>query len=346
MREDGGVDQSWRLRPSARPATRSRPRVLYIGGSGRSGSTLLELMMGQVPGCCSVGELSAIWLRGLVENELCGCGKPFADCPFWRQVGEEAFGGWDRVDPEGILRLQASVDRTRYIPFMLGPPSWPLYRARMGRYTEVLRRLYGAIHRVSGASVVVDSTKRPSTGFLVRKVRRLELRLVHLVRDSRGVAHSWTKEVRKPEVVDRDEYLDTYNPFRMGFRWVTYNSLIHFLRLDPAIPSLLVRYEDLVRDPRKTVRRILGLAGLSLREEELGGIGDRWVRVTAAHTIAGNPVRFRHGRIALRLDEEWRRRLRPRDREVVSAITLPLLARYGYLRRRPEAVMIERARPR
>jgi hypothetical protein len=321
--------------------------VLYIGGSGRSGSTLLDLMIGQVGGCCSVGELSSIWIRGLVENELCGCGTPFGSCPFWSQVGEEAFGGWNRVDPKRIGRLQATVDRTRYIPLMLAPTAPALYRARMARYAEVLGRLYGAIHRVSGAAVIVDSTKRPSTGFLLRKVPRLELRLIHLVRDSRGVAHSWTKEVRKPEVVERDAYLDTYNPFRMGIRWVMYNSLIDLLGLDPAIPSGLVRYEDLVRHPHRMVRRILELAGLTLADEDLAGIGSGWVRIAAAHTIAGNPMRFRHGRVPLRVDEEWRRQLRPLDRDVVSAITLPLLARYGYLRRRGEAApRIERRGPR
>ena len=32
-------------------------RVLYLGGMGRSGSTLLERMLGEVPGACSLGDL-------------------------------------------------------------------------------------------------------------------------------------------------------------------------------------------------------------------------------------------------------------------------------------------------
>jgi hypothetical protein len=36
------------------------------------------------------------------------------------------------------------------------------------------------------------------------------------------------------------------------------------------------------------------------------------------------------GVIALRLDEEWREKLPPKNRRVVTAISWPLLRRYGY----------------
>jgi hypothetical protein len=52
-------------------------RVLYIGGWGRSGSTLLDLILGQAPGVFSAGEVREIWQSGLVENRPCGCERPF-----------------------------------------------------------------------------------------------------------------------------------------------------------------------------------------------------------------------------------------------------------------------------
>jgi hypothetical protein len=313
----------------ARPAV----RVLFIGGSGRSGSTLLDLMLGQVPGAWPVGELSYIWLRGLRENELCGCGEPFRRCPFWSQVGLEAFGGWERLDPDESVGLRASVDRVRYIPLMVTPGASTAYRQRLARYAELMQALYGAIHRVSGASVIVDSTKHVSTAFLLRRVPGLDLRIVHLVRDSRGVAHSWTKEMRKPEVVGGEAYLDTYRPARMGARWLTYNLLFHALRADPAIPSELVRYEDLIRRPISTARRVFDVAGLPVSDEDVAWLREGWVPIEPEHTIAGNPMRFQHGRMPLRLDEKWRHSMEPRDRYVVSVVTSPLLLRYGYMRR-------------
>src|SRR5207253_253895 len=91
-------------------------RVLAIAGWGRCGSTLLDLMLGQVPGFVSAGEVRELWLRGCRENRPCGCGAPFADCSFWSAVGERAFGGWDQLDLERLLRVRYAVDRPWRIP--------------------------------------------------------------------------------------------------------------------------------------------------------------------------------------------------------------------------------------
>ena len=64
-------------------------KVLYIGGYSRSGSTLLDRMVGQIPAHRSTGELGYITTHSLQENRLCGCGARFLDCPFWTRVGQE-----------------------------------------------------------------------------------------------------------------------------------------------------------------------------------------------------------------------------------------------------------------
>ena len=98
--------------------TRDLRRVVYLGGLGRSGSTLLERLLGELPGACSAGEVVHMWQRGIVEGERCGCGQPFGECEFWCAVGQDAFGGWDAVDVGRIAQLRSEVDRTRYIPLL------------------------------------------------------------------------------------------------------------------------------------------------------------------------------------------------------------------------------------
>ena len=102
-----------------------------------------------------------------------------------------------------MLALQKRVDRNRYIPSMVAPRLRPAAQADLERYTDVLSRLYRGIGEVAGARVVIDASKHASTAFLLRRVPGIDLRVVHLVRDSRGVAYSWTKEVKKPEVTGR-----------------------------------------------------------------------------------------------------------------------------------------------
>jgi hypothetical protein len=304
-------------------------RVAYIGGCGRSGSTLLDRLLGQVPGLCSVGELVHIWRRGLVDGQLCGCGEPFPACAFWSKVGEIAFGGWDGVDAAEMLRLQRRVDRNRYIPLMILPRLWPAYGRRMRAYASRLGRLYQAIAEAAGGQIVVDSTKHASTAFLLRRVEGIELRVIHLVRDPRGVAYSWTKQVRKPEVPDRDEYMPRYHPVRMAARWLVYNLLFHLHRW-MGTPSVFLRYESLIDDPAGEVRRVLGAVGARSAPERLGFIDGSQVTLAPSHSVAGNPMRFREGSLPLRVDAAWRRAMEPRQQRAVALLTWPLMRRYGY----------------
>jgi hypothetical protein len=286
-------------------------------------------MLGQVHGLRSIGEVVHIWDRAVRANQLCGCGLPFRECPFWSEVGERAFGGWDALDVNALLALQRSVDRNRYIPFMVAPGLAPRYARRMRRYVEVLRRLYRAIEQVGEPAVIVDSTKHASYAYLLRRVPELDLHVVHLIRDARGVAYSWTKEVLKPEVVDREEFMPRYHPTRMAARWVSYNLLFHLLRL-LGIPTTRLRYERLVASPEPTMGRILADAAVGASPDALGFIEGDAVVLEPTHTVAGNPMRFRQGRVELRRDDRWRDELDPTSQRTVRWLTWPMLRAYGY----------------
>lgn len=303
-------------------------RVLYIGGCGRSGSTLLDRALGQVAGVCAVGEMVHLWRRGLGEDHLCGCGAPFSACPFWRAVGERAFGGWGRLEADALVRLQRSVDRNRFIPLMVARDLAPGYRRRLVRYADHLAALYRALAETSGASVIVDSSKHASYAYLLREVPGIDLRVIHLVRDPRGVAHSWTKEIRKPEVTARSEYMPRYHPARMAFRWMAYNSAFHALQ-QLGVPTRFLRYESLVTHPEEHLRVILGFAGLQ-PDNPLGFLAGTTLELAPTHSVAGNPMRFRRGRIELRIDDAWRKDMDPQLSAIVGGLTWPLMRAYGY----------------
>jgi hypothetical protein len=317
-------------------------KVLYIGGFGRSGSTLVERILGQLPGFCSAGEVVFLWQRGLIDGQLCGCGTPVPECDFWNRVGKTAFGGWDQIDPHEMLALQRRVDRNRYIPAMVAPRLRPAAQADLDRYTAALAKLYRAIGEVAGARVVIDASKHASTAFLLRRVPGIDLRVVHLVRDSRGVAYSWTKEVRKPEVTGDDAFMPVYSPSSSGRQWVAYNLL--FDALGVVDKTVVLRYEALLENPRQGLERILAHAGEPVTPEAFSFLGGTpggsgvspetaWVELGCDHTVAGNPMRFHQGRLDLRLDQAWTTKLPARDRKVVTAITWPLQLRYGYSKR-------------
>ncbi len=310
------------------------PRILYLGGLGRSGSTLIERLLSELPGVCAVGEVVHLWRRGIVAGERCGCGEPFGDCPFWGLVGKTAFGGWDRVDVGRVAALQQAVDRTRYVPLLAGPAMRPGFRRALGEYTSYYQRIYSAVAGASGCSFIVDSSKHASLAFCLGRRLDIDLRILHVVRDSRAVAYSWTKTVSRPDAATAS-YMTRYSPAAAAAQWNTQNGAMHLLART-GTPVLRVRYEDAARAPEATLTDIAAFAGLAADRaalQFLGGAGaDRWAELHAAHTASGNPMRFTTGRIPIRLDEKWRTAMPAGQRRMVTALTLPLLSHYGYAR--------------
>jgi hypothetical protein len=306
-----------------------RLRVLYIGGWGRSGSTLLDRMLGQVPGFFSLGEVREIWQSGLRENRLCGCGASFRECPFWTRVGAEAFGGWDRLPLAEVLKLWRAYDRPWALPRLLRRHPTGGTSGGLRRYLSILERVYRTVGDVSEAKVLVDSSKLPSHALLVRMLPGVDLRLVHLIRDSRGVAFSWEKLVRDRATRSEPVYMENYGPVGASARWLLYNEATSLTRR-VGIPYTLLRYEDLVAEPRRGLRQALAHAGWPLESADLSFVTDSEVFLAPNHTVDGNPIRFTEGGMAIRRDDEWRRKMSRSDRRWVTAITLPKLLRYGY----------------
>jgi hypothetical protein len=303
------------------------PKVLFVGAMGRSGSTVLELMLGAFHGFMGVGELRYLWQMGLVENRLCECGEEFGNCGFWQKVGAVAFGGWD-IDARRVLKIKSTLERHRALP-ELWKKAPAQGNADFAWYTDVLARLYEGIRSVSGAAVIVDSSKIPPYLFALHKVTSIDLRLLHLVRDPRGVVYSWKKRVPRPDVVDGQTYMPTFSTTKSVGLWIDYNVLYHLAgRL--GTPKIFLRYEDFIASPRAGMARILSFVDVKVPDGELEATGGASVPVRGSHAIGGNPVRFGAREMVLKLDDEWKRTLPASVRRSVYAATWPLARAYGY----------------
>jgi hypothetical protein len=319
------------------PDRDDRLRVGYLGGTGRSGSTLLELILGSLPGFVAVGELYAIWSEGVVLNHRCGCGEAFDACPFWTAIGDRAFGGWSTLDAEALARLQPpAVGRLRQLPGLASRRlRGPELATALAHYGETMATLYEAIAHVGEARVVIDASKSGGHAFLLSEVPRIDPRVVHLVRDPRGVAYSWTRRIVRPDVPGGAAVLGPRSISRTDREWLLQNLAPHFLRVF-SIPRMLTRYEDLIAEPAPALARILRFLGEGALAGEIAErVRGNEFEVTPNHAIAGNPLRFEYGRMPIKADDQWRDALPPRTQRLVLLQTLPLAARYGYLHRTP-----------
>ncbi|WP_412540584.1 sulfotransferase [Longispora sp. K20-0274] len=297
-------------------------RVIFIGALGRSGTTLLERVLGQLPGVCALGEVVHLWDRDVRDDERCACGSRFSRCEFWQEVGDRAFGGWHRLDVPRLLELRAAVERTRYIPRLAVRGG-----DAVADYAWYYRRVYQAAAEVSGSEVVIDSSKHAALAYCLRYSPEVDLRVLHVVRDARGVAYSWTKEVARPEA-DGDA-MTRYTPARSAMLWNAHNAAFGVLRRR-GVPTRRVRYENFMRDPVAVTRSLARFVGVEPGPLEF--LTADSARLDTCHSAAGNPMRFTVGPVPLRRDEAWRTSLPPRQRQIVRALAGPLLSRYGYLR--------------
>ncbi|WP_051724078.1 sulfotransferase domain-containing protein [Micromonospora chokoriensis] len=309
-------------------------RVLYLAGSGRSGSTLVTTVLGQLPGFFAAGELRYLWRRGLLENRPCGCGSALADCPLWARVRADL----TEADPAGIAARLAARLRLRGLPALLrrqrrGQPPVP------GHPDDThLARLYASIaeHTLPGPSggVIVDSSKLPPYGALLGSLPGIDLYVLHVVRDPRATAYSWRR--RRPLDGRADDQLMSRPPVgKAALLWLVWNTATLRLWGGRGERYLRMRYEDFVADPAGSTARIAGFVGAST--EELPFPTPATVRLTPTHSVAGNPSRHRTGLVDVVADTEWLTGLSTRAYAVVTALTGVALSRFGYPLRRPAA---------
>lgn len=307
-----------------------RVKVLYIGGYGRSGSTLLVRLLGQMQGFQAVGEMWNIWQKSFIDNELCGCGNPFHECVFWRQVVEQAFGSFDDVPLAQISALRSMMQRQSFLPSVIVPSLRTAQQQQhIGEYAAILQKLYGAIQAVSNCCAIVDSSKGPRYAMLLNEVPGIDLRVVHLTRDSRAVVYAWQKKIVKPEVYWKTEYMDRPNPVSASLNWTFTNLLTQSIGKSSG-GYRFVRYEDLIESPQRWLYEIVRFAG-----EDGTDVcfldPDGTAKLSTNHTAVGNPNRFRQGAIQLRRDDEWQSKMPHSQKRLVTSLTLPLLRKYGYL---------------
>jgi hypothetical protein len=296
-------------------------RVLYIAGTGRSGSTLVAQSLAQCTRSVHAGEVRYIWERGVRENHLCECGKPFQDCEFWTEVVSAAYGSDLPSVADEVSALSQDVDRIRRIPQAITHIG-DGYRERIRRYGELVTPLYDAIARIAGVDLVIDSSKDPSYLYVLSGLSGLDVTPLHLVRDPRAVAYSWTRRRRRPEIHWEERYMRTIRPRRAALIWLEYNTAIEvYLKRLRSGPRL--RYEDFATAPDVTIRRLCRSAGVRVTGRE-----DRMS--TTGHSLSGNPMRFERGPVVVTTDNEWERGLPRPDQRIVTALALPLMRRYGY----------------
>jgi hypothetical protein len=304
-------------------------KVLCITGWCRNGSTIIGNILGEVPGFFHVGELHYLWLNssGNGSNNVCGCGTELVSCPVWSQIlplGRPAGASAEAYAAVVTARQHACV-RTRHTWRVLRRgSSGPQIRAHAALMTQV----YHAIAEQMEARVIVDTTKIPGEAALLPHLEDVIPYYVHLVRDPRAVAQSWSQQKQYAYVMPSWKSTAYWHGFNLAARAVT--------RRHPD-RSLLLRYEDFIAEPVAAIDNVLRLCGAEPGENPLRASAPRGlapqgraIELHTNHTVTGNPDRFRSGLTVIRdRDVSWSS-LSANAKLAAVTLSWPTFRSYGY----------------
>ena len=324
-------------------------QLVYICGSGHSGSTLLDMLLGGHSEIAGLGEAHRLhyhW-RDAREADVCTCGCNVRKCPFWLAVENEL-----RKIPEyaacGLSGLTLAHKRIAHLrneqgEFIPQDPhsTKPRIRSRLNegvmvigskplrklvaRFSNEVRHhlriaedsilLYDAVRKAHGKPVIVDSTKNAGRLKGLYLSRNCRMSFIRVIRDGRAVC--WSRMRRVGTSIEnsikiwKDEHL----------------KLKSVLLTIPEQSIYSVHYEDLASKPEETLEKVCSFLKLEYRPEMLNFRDDR-------HNLGGNPMRFRSSEQQIRLDERWREEMPSDALEVFNKTGARLNRKLGYMTHR------------
>jgi sulfotransferase family protein len=212
----------------------ARPKVVYVMGAGRSGSTILGVALGNCEGVFFAGELDRWLARQGVPRE--GAERE----RFWAQVREQ-------VDyaPE----LEGKTTWLERSSGLFDPRRWSARRRLRASYRRVSEELYRAIAHSTGATHIVDSSHYPLRARELQSLTGVELYLLLLVRAPQSIVAS----LGRTDVPERSFGTLAAN----AYLWLTYLLSLRVFARQPASRRLLVRHEDFLASPETVITQIL-----------------------------------------------------------------------------------------
>ena len=300
-------------------------KVVYIMGAGHIGSTILDLTISTHLNFESLGEISKFhrsrWFPD--DNRKCACGLSVYECSFWIQVRTKWAELIGSDDAERYMYLQKRYEGSRsgWVRLL-----WNNYKSSVefNEYLWGTTALYQAIQQVSGSPFLVDSSLTPRRAYGLTMNPDIDLYLIHLVRDGRGVIWSLKKPGKK---ILTKEYVPAPS-WRTTKYWISANLQSTWVLYQVKEEKRqIIRYEDFVINPSLILNKIGNLVG----EDMSGLLTDATLNHSGQdrHTVGGNRIRMQKD-IRIKPDFAWLEKLSEQDRKLFWGMAGWLARQYGY----------------
>jgi len=177
--------------------------ILAISGSGRSGTTIMSVLMSQSTDVLNFGQSRDFW-RAFAENRTCTCSETLQECELWSAIAKTAFNDWARADYEKIdEKMRAFMNAAANTPDWSQPKTLNGLAETHSEYISAVRILVETCFEISGARTLIDISKSPEIALSFHLAAVAEIFVLNVVRDPRAVACSWAKKGLKGAVLDK-----------------------------------------------------------------------------------------------------------------------------------------------
>ncbi|MCP4372929.1 MAG: sulfotransferase [Deltaproteobacteria bacterium] len=296
--------------------SKEKLKYLYIAGYGRSGSTLLSFLLNSHKQMVSIGEAFGFGKRAYADNNFpCSCGEPFLRCPFylkleqlvndfgspfnlknWRTTYDFGRYGWSNMLLSGHLG-NSSLDHARdiFVRFLPG------IQKKTGLVSKEKLNIARAVLAISGKQVFVDASKVPVNIKYLQMSDQLDLHVIHLVRDVRGVVNS---NLKNNKDIDVSLLARAWKRANMRSDWAR--------KYVPRDRWFRLTYDEVCADAQAVVNRVADFVGI-----EQINIPENYYEVE--HHIQGNYMRLKHTGTVVR-DDAWKKRFTEHDLDAIAQV--------------------------
>lgn len=291
-------------------------KIIYIMGCGRSGTTIMDILLGNHAGFLSVGELNNAQ-QAWNEDKTCSCGISLKKCGIWEKVGENWFIDDQNNKYYDIMKRQKDIERQfSIVKHMVG-----FYdQSIIDSYHSLVHDIFKLLQIQSSAKAIIDSSKSIGRGLVLLKNTNLDVRVIHLVRDPRGVYSSFQK---------KNLITPTMGILSLAFYWNSVNLFASLLKFKFGNKKFLrICYEDLVINSDNVLDQIGNFI-----EEDLSDVKIKLkdeVPMDRGHLASGNRVRNQNVALILQPDFKWKKSIKFHQRIFVEICCFPLMLAYKY----------------
>jgi len=319
-------------------------KLIYITGSGHSGSTLLDLLLNGHTHITGLGEVHrfSISFGHDIQPLKCSCGDSITQCQFWKRVVQTLIEQQyvsqnsirDFITTTAIIGAESGTNdylsknkkKPRYVlsmnRFAMLIGSKRLWRILSIISEDVERNivaltnsliLFDIIRKLNNSPIIIDSTKNPSRLKGFDLLCGDGLFIIHLIRDGRAVCYSRMKR----ENISMEESVKI---------WVAEQKKLNLIlsRINES-NVMRVSYEDLCENTNEVLINICSYLDINFQQSMLA------FRNNVSHSLGGNPMRFSLKDQSIVLREDWKDGLSKDDKSQFNKIAGRINRKYGYI---------------